>query len=161
MPTKWRDALEYIAGAVNDCPGHYVEAAKNALIPCPECYGGHFRPCQVCGDSGQISINQNTPKTMIRNFTPHEINLPDRNIPSEGSARVNVFYMEVYKHDGVSIVKGSYSGMTGLPDQQDGTLLIVSLMVKLALPGRTDLVSPGKLTRNAEGQVTGCEALEW
>lgn len=21
-------------------------------IPCPECYGGHFRPCQVCGDSG-------------------------------------------------------------------------------------------------------------
>lgn len=21
-------------------------------IPCPDCYGGHFRPCQMCGDSG-------------------------------------------------------------------------------------------------------------
>lgn len=21
-------------------------------VPCPDCYGGHFRPCNVCGDSG-------------------------------------------------------------------------------------------------------------
>jgi len=21
-------------------------------MPCPGCYGGHFRPCQLCGDSG-------------------------------------------------------------------------------------------------------------
>ena len=21
-------------------------------IPCPDCYGGHFRPCNICGDSG-------------------------------------------------------------------------------------------------------------
>lgn len=21
-------------------------------IPCPDCYGGHFKPCQWCGDSG-------------------------------------------------------------------------------------------------------------
>lgn len=21
-------------------------------VPCPACYGGHFRPCQMCGDSG-------------------------------------------------------------------------------------------------------------
>ena len=21
-------------------------------VSCPDCYGGHFRPCQICGDSG-------------------------------------------------------------------------------------------------------------
>lgn len=25
-------------------------------IPCPDCYGGHFRPCQVCGDSGVVTF---------------------------------------------------------------------------------------------------------
>lgn len=24
--------------------------------PCAECYGGHFKPCQICGDSGWIEI---------------------------------------------------------------------------------------------------------
>lgn len=24
------------------------------IISCPECYGGHWRPCQVCGDTGQV-----------------------------------------------------------------------------------------------------------
>lgn len=22
--------------------------------PCPDCYGGHFRPCQMCGDTGRV-----------------------------------------------------------------------------------------------------------
>ncbi len=30
-------------------------------VPCPFCYGGHFRPCQPCGDSGvawrEVSLN--------------------------------------------------------------------------------------------------------
>lgn len=30
-PTKWSEPRE---------------------IPCPDCYGGHFRPCNICGDSG-------------------------------------------------------------------------------------------------------------
>lgn len=21
---------------------------------CPDCYGGHFRPCQMCGDTGRV-----------------------------------------------------------------------------------------------------------
>lgn len=25
-------------------------------IPCPDCYGGHFKPCNVCGDSGIASL---------------------------------------------------------------------------------------------------------
>lgn len=25
-------------------------------ISCPHCYGGHFRPCQTCGDSGSVEF---------------------------------------------------------------------------------------------------------
>ena len=24
-------------------------------IACPNCYGGHFRPCQWCGDTGRVT----------------------------------------------------------------------------------------------------------
>jgi len=47
--------------------GGYVHDATSSLlcraqienpavqrIPCPDCYGGHFRPCQTCGDSGHV-----------------------------------------------------------------------------------------------------------
>ena len=29
-------------------------------VPCPFCYGGHFRPCQPCGDSG-VALRQVSP----------------------------------------------------------------------------------------------------
>lgn len=29
--------------------------------PCPNCYGGHFRPCQWCGDSGRVTFMQTQP----------------------------------------------------------------------------------------------------
>lgn len=25
-------------------------------IPCPDCYGGHFRPCQMCSDTGRATL---------------------------------------------------------------------------------------------------------
>lgn len=32
--------------------------ARNASgeVPCPHCYGGHFRPCQTCGDTGWVKL---------------------------------------------------------------------------------------------------------
>ena len=30
--------------------------------PCPDCYGGHFRPCQMCGDSGRVVLLPDTTK---------------------------------------------------------------------------------------------------
>lgn len=27
--------------------------------PCPNCYGGHFRPCQWCGDTGAVTLAPN------------------------------------------------------------------------------------------------------
>jgi hypothetical protein len=32
--------------------------SNTKTLDCPECYGGHFRPCQRCGDTGKITITQ-------------------------------------------------------------------------------------------------------
>ena len=29
--------------------------------PCPNCYGGHFRPCQWCCDSGLVDLIPKSP----------------------------------------------------------------------------------------------------
>lgn len=29
---------------------------KTKEVPCPDCYGGHFRPCNICGDSGVANL---------------------------------------------------------------------------------------------------------
>lgn len=30
---------------------------------CPDCYGGHFRPCQLCGDTGRVTFVTETTST--------------------------------------------------------------------------------------------------
>lgn len=38
-----------------DCHNAEREEYEPATeIACPDCYGGHFRPCQMCGDSGRV-----------------------------------------------------------------------------------------------------------
>lgn len=33
--------------------GDSAELVKRTKgVPCPDCYGGHFKPCNICGDSG-------------------------------------------------------------------------------------------------------------
>lgn len=38
------------------CPTgmHFVQHQACEEIDCPDCFGGHFRPCNVCGDSGRV-----------------------------------------------------------------------------------------------------------
>lgn len=97
----------------------------------------------------------------IINTTPHPINLPGLTIPPSGDlVRVNVTLADAGTHDGVSLVRGTYGEVTGLPPQQDGVLYVVSALVRAALPDRKDLASPAKLTRDEKGNITGCQALE-
>lgn len=38
-----------------------------STLPCPECYGGHFKPCQICGDSGSVEtqiMDHEKPRTL-------------------------------------------------------------------------------------------------
>lgn len=33
---------------------------------CPDCYGGHFRPCQMCGDTGTVTVVPNVEEHLCR-----------------------------------------------------------------------------------------------
>jgi hypothetical protein len=47
----------------------------------------------------------------------------------------------------------------GLPEFVAGTWYIVSQIVKSALPGRTDLLVPAEVVRDASGNIIGCRSL--
>lgn len=102
----------------------------------------------------------------IINLTPHDINIVDSNLnvintfKSEGIARVSAnSVLKGYIKD-INIYSTQYGEVTGLPDQQEGTYYIVSMLVKQALPNRTDLFSPSQLQRDSKGQPIGCLGLE-
>lgn len=77
--------------------------------------------------------------TTIKNYTPHTINLNNgESYPSVGLARVSSKFTD-FDADGVCRVE--YGEVEGLPEPEDGVLLIVSAMV-LAASDRSDLVAP-------------------
>ena len=107
---------------------------------------------------------------MLKNLTPHEVCIyelngtsPDLNLVIEAGeevARVSCEYVKVDKKvAGVDMYRTVFGEVTGLPAYQEGVYLLVSTMVREALPLRSDLVSPGQLLRNDEGQVIGCLGL--
>jgi len=102
------------------------------------------------------------------NLTPHDITvvLVDSDTQSNRSrifhksdtiARVSQVSTMVEFIDEVAIRAVKFGPVTGLPQPTDGIKYIVSAMVKSASAGRTDLVSPGDLIRDASGNVIGCK----
>lgn len=61
--------------------------------------------------------------------------------------------------EGIDIYEVVYGEVTGLPKYVEGVFYVVSAMVRQALPGRKDLLSPGQLIRNEQGQPIGCLGL--
>jgi hypothetical protein len=97
---------------------------------------------------------------MIINLTPHAINLPGKTIePSGQLARCKEISRVVGNFDGIELIQRSYGEVEDLPEPQAGTLYIVSMLVRQALPDRRDLASPGDLERNETGQITGAKNL--
>lgn len=100
------------------------------------------------------------------NLTPHEINICNNEgvvvltLPASGNvARVASKSVSRDSGLGFSLNVVEYGEVTGLPDAVDGVTLVVSAMVRSALPGRLDLASPGELVRDAEGKPLGCKGL--
>ena len=90
----------------------------------------------------------------FRNFTPHSIVLNDgRVFESEGVARISSTHTSF--EDDVCFV--SFGEPVGLPEAEEGVLLIVSGMLASACKDRTDLVSPATghpaCVRNDKGQI--------
>lgn len=94
----------------------------------------------------------------LRNFTPHPVNFNNSLLPSEGVARVSVKEEQCW--DNPLFLREEFGKVEGLPPYEEGTVLIVSSLAKLAAKaeGRTDCVSPARLTRDEQGRITGCSA---
>ena len=101
----------------------------------------------------------------IVNLTPHSITFILENgekrtvLPSGIVARVGEISEFVTYYDGIPVYRKRYADTENLPEPTEDTVLIVSAMVRLANPDRTDLVSPGDLIRNEDGVVIGCKGL--
>jgi hypothetical protein len=111
------------------------------------------------------------------NLTPHALNIKkaDGQVltiePSGNVARVNnKMILDGWlwaqgpdrPQDGIEIFYSEYGDIDGLPPQKEGTIYIVSGMVLAAVNGtitRPDVFAPGRLIRDEEGRVIGCQGL--
>ena len=55
-PVCWHTMTEDQSKGYSGCPTgmHFAQHIMVEEQPCPNCYGGHFRPCQWCGDTGRV-----------------------------------------------------------------------------------------------------------
>jgi hypothetical protein len=102
------------------------------------------------------------------NLTPHAVTIGTLTVPPSGTiARVAVSRRQVGiipMGGGIDIpIFETYFGdVTDLPLPKDGTVIIVSAMVRThpAVSDRLDVASPGQLVRDASGRVIGCDGLD-
>ena len=95
------------------------------------------------------------------NLTPHDVVVQKEDgtrvtYPASGQvARVEVEDVCVGYVDGIPIHKGKVKEVTGIPNQQDGVMYIVSLYV-LQNSDREDLISPNTsdAIRDDKGRIT-------
>ena len=110
---------------------------------------------------------------MIKNFTPHQVNIIDNNnkclaeFPSLGTIRVkstqtligHATYEDQGDIQGIPVFDSSFEDITDkLPPVEDDTVYVVSRIVKNACPERNDFVVPNDVVRNQDGQIIGCQS---
>ena len=92
------------------------------------------------------------------NLTPHTINFYNYEFLTSGIvARINENKKEHGLWGGIPLIEIEYGEVVDLPEPKDGVLYIVSHMLRAALPERKDLVSPGELIRDKEGNIIACK----
>ena len=98
---------------------------------------------------------------MIKNLTPHKIILPICELEpySDVIPRCKEMSINLDKIEGIEIIGRSYGEVENLPEPEKGVFLIVSSMIRLASPKRNDLLSPGDLIRDKDGQIIGAKNL--
>ena len=105
---------------------------------------------------------------LLKNFTPHNVVIVINDvtkivIPSDGIARVTETKTVApsIDVDGVIIetFKSSFGEVENLPPQEEGVMVIVSAMAASAAKDRNDLLVPGELVRDNDGNIIGCKSL--
>ena len=112
------------------------------------------------------------PETIYCNLTPHVLYIKTVDgdyvtiAPDErGTARVIYDRLppeqvRIGGHEISVAVAGAPREIIGLPEAEEGVVLIVAKAVADAAPAhRGDLMSPGRLLRDADGSVIGCDGL--
>lgn len=95
----------------------------------------------------------------IINLTQHIINETTTGrsfTPSGQIARVDSAQAEVCRRDGIPVYHTTFGKISGLPDPKLDTFYIVSAIV-LNATDRTDIMAPGNLRRDENGQPIGCQ----
>lgn len=98
----------------------------------------------------------------IVNLTPHTINVVgavEVTIPASGTvARCREVATPVDDVNGIPVVVKTFGDVVDLPEPQADTVYIVSALVAAAAAksGRSDVLSPGDLVRDADGKIVGC-----
>jgi len=103
---------------------------------------------------------------MIRviNLTPHDINIVGddgqvtQTFPASGElARCSVSREQIGEVDGIAVNRTVFGAVTGLPEQQEGVVYIVSALVAKAAD-RDDVLIPDDTVRDEQGRIVGCRA---
>lgn len=133
---------------------------------------GTVAACQVCEQEAALARKNITPQR-VRNLTPHVVNLSGMAIePEPISARVTmtretvaeVTILRTVGIDGweqvtVPVHRAVIGAVTGLPDRDSGTILIVSRVVADAVPDRDDVFVVDDTVRDKQGRIVGAYAL--
>ena len=108
----------------------------------------------------------------IINLTPHTLNIHTNNgavlnLPPSGTvARVATsktvaFHLDTGNGDTFpNVWDVTFGDVTGLPPVTDGVFLIVSRLVKSAVPHRRDVLVPGTPIRDDKGVIIGADGFD-
>lgn len=99
---------------------------------------------------------------MFKNLTPHAIKIHTEFgfctlLPESHPARVSEIITSTRQVDSITFVTKSFGEVIDLPNEEAEVFLVVSAMVRSALPHRKDLLSPGDLIRDTAGAIIGCK----
>lgn len=91
---------------------------------------------------------------MFINLTSHRICFEDgRTIPSSGIIRCSEVIVPAGEHDDIPLIRRTFGAVENLPEPKEGVIYIVSILVRISHPERTDLASPGQLERDSFGNI--------
>ena len=117
-------------------------------------------------DPDHIIVETRPAKTQVLNWTPHDVHIVDntgkpyRTYPRTGNTvRLKMDTVsDGYLPDGTPLKRVVFGEPEGLPNYQEHTYYIVSQLVKSALPDRPDLLVPGDIVRDENGNIIGCRS---
>lgn len=110
----------------------------------------------------------NMGKVKVYNLTPHNLNVIDCEgnvtvVPASGAvARVATEEILVGRLGQIEVVQRRFGDVDwgfDMPQMKKDTVYVVSSLVASAVGDRHDILVPGSLVRNEQGQPIGCKGL--